>query len=194
MKGLSLGLNLALLLALLGFSLPQQALGQELESAVQEDLFVQTTPEESEEPEEPDDEDNTEATDDTEEAEEETLRIVVTGEEGSRYIEPNASTATRTDTPLREIPQSIQIIPQEVLEDQQVIRLNDALRNASGVVSSSLDQRGQKFILRGFNGAAILRDGFRLLDAGGGNSGFQELSNVEQIEVLKGPASILSGA
>ena len=191
MKGESLGLNLTLLLAVLGFMLPQQALGQELESFVQEELLVQTVPEESEEAEEPDDEVNTEATDD---AEEETLRIVVTGEEASRYIEPNASTATRTDTPLRETPQSIQVIPREVLEDQQVIRLNDALRNASGVVSSSLDQRGQRFIIRGFNDAAILRDGFRLLNAGTGNVGFQELTNIEQIEVLKGPASILSGA
>ena len=61
------------------------------------------------------------------------LRIVVTGEEGSRYAEPNATTATRTDTPLRDIPQSIQVIPRQVLKDQQVTRLSDALRNASGV-------------------------------------------------------------
>ena len=61
----------------------------------------------------------------------ETLRLVVTGEEGSRYVEPNAATATRTDTPLRDIPQSIQVVPREVLEDQQVITLGDALRNVS---------------------------------------------------------------
>ncbi|MEM7061898.1 MAG: AMIN domain-containing protein [Cyanobacteria bacterium P01_B01_bin.77] len=61
------------------------------------------------------------------------LRLVVTGEEGSEYFEPNATTATRTDIPLRDVPQSIQVIPREVLEDQQVIRLEDALRNVSGV-------------------------------------------------------------
>lgn len=123
------------------------------------------------------------------------LQIVVTGEEGSRYLAPSASTATRTDTPLDQIPQSIQVIPQSVLEDQQVFRLNDALRNASGVVSSSLDQRGPRFIVRGFNSAEIVRDGFRLLNAGGsGNVGYQELSNIEQIEVLRGPASVISGA
>ncbi|MEO0537495.1 MAG: TonB-dependent siderophore receptor [Cyanobacteria bacterium P01_A01_bin.123] len=122
------------------------------------------------------------------------LQIVVTGEEGSRYLAPSASTATRTDTPLDQIPQSIQVIPQAVLEDQQVFRLNDALRNASGVVSSSLDQRGPRFIVRGFDGAEIVRDGFRLLDAGSGNVGYQELSNIEQIEVLRGPASVITGA
>ncbi|MEM9809205.1 MAG: TonB-dependent siderophore receptor, partial [Cyanobacteria bacterium P01_D01_bin.56] len=125
---------------------------------------------------------------------EEPLRLVVTGEETSRYVVPAASTATRTDTPLDEIPQSIQVIPEEVLEDQQVIRLNDALRNASGVVSNSLDQRGQRFIIRGFSSSSVLRDGFRQTNGGSGNSGFQELANIEQIEVLKGPASILSGA
>jgi iron complex outermembrane receptor protein len=52
---------------------------------------------------------------------EEGLVIGVTGEQGgSRYFVPDALTATRTDTPLEEIPQSIQVIPQEVFEDQGI--------------------------------------------------------------------------
>ncbi|MGD1929350.1 MAG: TonB-dependent siderophore receptor [Leptolyngbyaceae cyanobacterium] len=127
-------------------------------------------------------------------ADDEALRVVVTGEEGSRYVEPNTSTATRTDTPLRDVPQSIQVIPREVLEDQQVIRLNDALRNVSGVVSADRTGSSQRFILRGFDDPAILRDGFRLTFGGVGNAGVQELANLETIEVLKGPASILFGS
>ncbi|MEM7061901.1 MAG: TonB-dependent siderophore receptor [Cyanobacteria bacterium P01_B01_bin.77] len=121
------------------------------------------------------------------------LRLVVTGEEGSDYFEPNASTATRTDTPLRDIPQSIQVIPREVLEDQQVISLSDALRNASGV---QLTQRsfGEVFVIRGFSNPVTLRDGLRLVQPGNTDVGFQEISNLESIEVLKGPASILFGA
>ena len=38
------------------------------------------------------------------------------------------------DTPLRDIPQSIQVIPRELLEDQQINRLDEALRNLSGVM------------------------------------------------------------
>lgn len=121
------------------------------------------------------------------------IQIVVTGDQND-YVVPTATTATRTDTPLDEIPQSIQVIPQAVLEDQQVIRLNDALRNASGVVSNSNDQRGQRFIIRGFSSSSILRDGFRLTNGSNGNAGFQELANVERVEVLKGPAAILAGA
>ena len=120
----------------------------------------------------------------------EPLRIMVTGEEGSRYVEPTAATGTRTDTPLRDIPQSIQVIPREVLEDQQVTRLSDALRNVSGVfLGSVINGLGQEIIIRGFNRATILRDGFRQP----ANSGFPEISNLERIEVLKGPASVLFG-
>ncbi|MEM9818134.1 MAG: TonB-dependent receptor plug domain-containing protein [Cyanobacteria bacterium P01_D01_bin.6] len=124
--------------------------------------------------------------------EDEAIQIVVTGEAGSRYFEPNTSTATRTDTPLRDIPQSIQVIPREVLEDQQITTLEGALRNVSGVVSAEQTLNGQAFIIRGFRGPAILQDGLRRND--GRLFGFAELSNVESIEVLKGPASILAGS
>ena len=125
-------------------------------------------------------------------AEDDAIQLVVTGEEGSRYFEPNTATATRTDTPLRDIPQSIQVIPREVLEDQQVITLGDALRNVSGVVRGERIFNGEFFTIRGFSGATILRDGFRLND--GGRVGFSELSNLESVEVLKGPAAILTGS
>ena len=175
MKRSLLGLNL-LLLTIGSLIVPQQALGQILETG------AATTLAQAEETE-------------AEEAEQEdSLRIVVTGEEGSRYVEPNATTGTRTDTPLRDIPQSIQVIPQEVLEDQQVIRLNDALRNVSGIVAGSNDPRGQRFNIRGFDSSSVLRDGFRLTNGSSGNSGFPELANIEQIEVLKGPAAILFGS
>ena len=176
MKRSLLGLNL-LLLAIGSLIVSQQALGQIPE------VGTATTLAQAEE---------TEA--EEEENQEDSLRIVVTGEEGSRYVEPNATTGTRTDTPLRDIPQSIQVIPQEVLEDQQVIRLNDALRNVSGVVAGSNDPRGQRFNIRGFDSSSILRDGFRLTNGSSGNSGFPELANIEQIEVLKGPAAILFGS
>lgn len=121
----------------------------------------------------------------------EALRVVVTGEDDRGYAEPTATTATRTDTPLIEIPQSIQVIPEAVLEDQQITRLNDALRNAPGVVQENNFGGGvDRFTIRGFQGAAILRDGFRANEA---ISGLQETANLERIEVLRGPASILYG-
>ena len=67
----------------------------------------------------------------------EPIELVVTGERDS-YRVPNASTATRTDTPLRDIPQSVQVIPQQVLRDQNVTRQVEALRNVPGVVTAGL--------------------------------------------------------
>lgn len=65
---------------------------------------------------------------------EEEINIVVTGEqEETGYSVPDASTATKTDTPLRDIPQSIQVVPQQVLQDQQVTTFREALRNVPGV-------------------------------------------------------------
>lgn len=127
------------------------------------------------------------------------LQLVVTGEQGAAadYFAPIASTATRTDTPVLETPAAIQVIPQQVLEDQQVTDLGEALRNISGVAVNSTEGRGFQVSLRGFDGASVFRDGFRLYspndngDAAG--QGFPEIANVERIEVLRGPASILFG-
>ncbi|MGD1936561.1 MAG: TonB-dependent siderophore receptor [Cyanophyceae cyanobacterium] len=126
-------------------------------------------------------------------ADDDAIEIGVTGQEEG-YFAPESTVGTRTNTPLRDVPQSIQVIPQEILEDQGVIRLNDAIRNASGVVLGENEPRGQRFNIRGFDSASVLRDGVRLSNGGNGNIGFQELANVERIEVLKGPASILFGA
>ncbi|HLO49243.1 MAG TPA: TonB-dependent receptor plug domain-containing protein, partial [Kamptonema sp.] len=121
----------------------------------------------------------------------EEINITVTARQATPYSVPNASSATRTDTPIRDIPQSIQVVPQEVIEDQQVTRLDEALRNVSGVnVGQSFTGRGTTFGLRGFDNAPVLRDGFRRY---GNYQSFPEVANLDRVEVLKGPASILYG-
>ncbi|NJN39548.1 MAG: TonB-dependent receptor plug domain-containing protein, partial [Acaryochloridaceae cyanobacterium CSU_3_4] len=127
---------------------------------------------------------------------EEEIEITVTGTPaGSPYFTPNATSATRTDTSILDTPQSIQVIPQQVLKDQQIIRVDDALRNVSGVVgnfapfgnSEALTIRG--FVTDPYSNGPFLRDGFRTYDS----INIQETANLERIEVLKGPASVLYG-
>ncbi|MEH1836449.1 MAG: TonB-dependent receptor [Nostoc sp.] len=122
------------------------------------------------------------------------IELVVTGEQDT-YRATDGSTATKTDTPLRDIPQSIQVVPKQVLQDQQVTNLGDALRNVPGV-----SQGGQPFsrsilvapIIRGFNSTTnVLTDG--LQNGTYYFSSFFEPAGIEQIEVLKGPASVLYG-
>ncbi|MEA5600356.1 TonB-dependent siderophore receptor [Nostoc sp. UHCC 0252] len=119
----------------------------------------------------------------------EPIELVVTGEQDT-YRVPEASGATRTDTPIRDIPQSIQVIPRQVLKDQQVTRLTDAIRNVSGVVEGDTFAGTNDAVnIRGFDSFnPTFRDGFR-------ETGFtlRELADIEQIEVVKGPASVLYG-
>jgi iron complex outermembrane receptor protein len=118
--------------------------------------------------------------------------IVVTGEGRGAYRVPNASTATRTDTPIRDIPQSIQVVPQQVLEDRNVRTVNEAIETVSGV----LDGGDTIFrIFRGFSTftTSQLRNGYRI------GSTYQLVPDeptvaIEQVEVLKGPGSVLFGA
>ncbi|WP_335221658.1 TonB-dependent siderophore receptor [Nostoc sp.] len=119
------------------------------------------------------------------------IELVVTGEQDG-YRVPDTSSATRTDTPLRDIPQSIQVIPQQVIKDQQATRLTDVLKNAPGVVVGSRSPRDPLNVIkiRGFDafGDTLLNG---IQDSSISSVGFG--SNIERVEVLKGPASVLFG-
>ena len=113
------------------------------------------------------------------------------------YVLPNATAGTKTDTPIMETPLNVQVVSKQVLKDQQVISLADALQNVSGVVvSSQMASNGSygnaggsqsDITLRGFAASTYFRNGFRL------QQGSRPMSNVESVEVLKGPAAILYG-
>lgn len=116
------------------------------------------------------------------------------------YSVRDASTGTKTDTPIMETPLDIQVVPQQILIDQQATRIDQALRNVSGIAfSGGGDQSfGNPFdsvVLRGFGTDSHLRNGVRI-DSFGGDTEFftQQLANVDSVEVLKGPAAILYGA
>ncbi|YAF93731.1 MAG: TonB-dependent siderophore receptor [Nodularia sp. CChRGM 3473] len=126
------------------------------------------------------------------------IELIVTGQQDTDtgYRVPSASTATRTDTPLRDIPQSIQVVPRQVIEDQKITRVGDALQNVSGVTNAGLFNNYLDYVwIRGFSSdlGSYFRDGVKLNNYYIG-FGATELGNIERIEVLKGPASILFGA
>ncbi|WP_375501073.1 TonB-dependent siderophore receptor [uncultured Nostoc sp.] len=125
----------------------------------------------------------------------EPIELLVTGEQ-DRYNAPETSTATKTDTPLRDIPQSIQVVPRQVLEDRKVRSLKEAVETVSGVVDAGTNfgaPSGGR-IIRGFVQLGNFRNGYR--DTGYNNDSFSltGIGTIEQVEVLKGPASVLFGA
>jgi len=122
---------------------------------------------------------------------EDAIQVVVTGEQEEGYVVDNATTATRTNTPIRDIPQSIQVIPRQVIEDQGSTTLEDALRSVAGVQP---DNNGgniaatQTFIIRGFEQANLFRNGFPT-----SATTPIDVAGVERVEILRGPASVLFG-
>jgi iron complex outermembrane receptor protein len=106
------------------------------------------------------------------------------------YVVPDATTATRTDVPIRETPAAIVVVPEQVMRDQQQTQLKDALENASGVRSNNNDLEGYNFKIRGFQSLVVFRNGLSLGDAGAATF---DTAYIERIEVLKGPASVLFG-
>ena len=99
--------------------------------------------------------------------------------------------ALRTDTPIRDTPSSVQVIPQQVIEDQGATSITEIVRNASGVnFSDASGGRDEDFIIRGFE-AVRFRNGFR--DDSASSRTAIELANIDRVEILKGPASILFG-
>ena len=128
----------------------------------------------------------------------EAIQIVVTGEQDEGYNPSSASTATRTDTPLQDVPASVTVVPQQVLEDRNVRTVNEGVETVSSVApafrSYGNGQVPGTRIIRGFEqattGVANFRNGLP-------DSDFLSLvpiTTVERIEVLRGPASVLFGA
>ena len=92
----------------------------------------------------------------------------------------------------RDIPQSITIIPQELMQQQAVTSFRDALRNVTGISLAAGEgggAQGDNLTLRGFNARNdYFLDGIR--DQG---SYTRDVFNLESIEVLKGPSAVLFG-
>ncbi|MDP1708845.1 MAG: TonB-dependent siderophore receptor, partial [Gammaproteobacteria bacterium] len=119
--------------------------------------------------------------------------MTVVGNKMDSYSAPRTRSASKTDTPTLESPVSIQVVPKSVMEDQKSVRIKDALENVSGVRARSTGNLGTGYIIRGFQTDKTYRNG---LIANAGNDAFSaefDTANIESIEVLKGPASVLYG-
>jgi iron complex outermembrane receptor protein len=120
------------------------------------------------------------------------IELVVTGEQDS-YRVREATTGTKIEVPLRDVPASIQVIPKEVIQDRQVVRLNELADNVSGVRPQGTlgGLASQGYFIRGFaTGFENLRDGFKDF----GFTSPRDVAGVERVEFLKGPASVLYGS
>ena len=111
------------------------------------------------------------------------------------YTAKRSATATKTDTPLNEVPQSISVITADQIRDQNAQTMQEVLRYSAGVRSEmyGLDNRGDWFSLRGGSEGSTLLDGLRLPLTGWYGVVRNEPYAFERIEVLRGPASVVAG-
>lgn len=118
--------------------------------------------------------------------------VVVTGIRKG-YTAAESSSATRTNTPLIEVPQSVQVITRSLIQEQDARTLADALVNVSGVMATRQEEALLVSpIIRGFP-SEIYLDGLAVHTGPNAANEPTSLLGVERIEVLKGPTATLYG-
>jgi iron complex outermembrane receptor protein len=115
--------------------------------------------------------------------------FVVSTIQDSGYRAGNSVSATRIDTPIKDLPFSISAFTEQFIEDIGALELLDVVSYAPGVTSGAKEftQGNNRFSIRGFDGDVTpQRNGFvgaRYVDSG----------NIQRVEVIKGPSSLLYG-
>lgn len=111
----------------------------------------------------------------------------------SGYVATAAGTATKTDTPIIETPQSISVVTRDQITDIHAQSLRDVLGYTAGVIATEADDRlTDTFVLRGFQiSGSTFRDGMRYMS--NIYDGTQEPYGMERVEVLRGASSVLFG-
>jgi catecholate siderophore receptor len=114
--------------------------------------------------------------------------IVVTGERQG-YAVPEGTTATKTRTPLLDVPQSVTVLSRDQLSDQAARQLGEALRYVPGVVLGQGEGHRDQITLRGQNTTAdFFLDGLR-----DDTQHYRPLYNIERVEILRGANAMIFG-
>jgi len=118
--------------------------------------------------------------------------VSVTGAAWRNYAPAEASSATRTSTPLKETPATVQVVDKSLIADKAIAsprELADVVAGVQPVIGYG-NTASQWFVIRGFSSAGVnYRDGYRSAEV----YTPRDLSNVERIEFVKGPQSVLYG-
>ena len=111
------------------------------------------------------------------------------------YRARNAATATKTDTPLSETPQSVTVVTRDQIVDQGAVNVQDALGYAAGVRADAygLDGRSDSVRIRGSNPDVYL-DGLRQAYGYYTSTTRTDPYMLERLEVLRGPSGMLFGS
>ncbi|QPO19040.1 TonB-dependent receptor [Pseudomonas sp. Y39-6] len=120
-----------------------------------------------------------------------TISAVAEPADSTSYQPPPTSSVMRSRGLLLETPQTVNVVPAQVLRDQQPRNLDDVLANISGITqANTLGSTQDAVMLRGFGdnrNGSIMQDGMPVVQGRALNA------TAERVEVLKGPSSLLYG-
>ncbi|WP_431037025.1 TonB-dependent siderophore receptor [Pseudomonas yamanorum] len=105
------------------------------------------------------------------------------------YNPSNSSSVSRTDTPLKETAQSVDVLSAKLLQDRQVTDLADALKSSAGVQQTVGNRGDVSYTIRGFAVQNTSTNGIPNPALNG-----TPIQGIERVEVIKGPDSIMSGS
>lgn len=122
-------------------------------------------------------------------------QVFVTGQR-QNYRSLSVMGATKTDTNLNDLPQSVRVLTGDLLADAGITTLAGALDLASGISrQSNLGGLWDSYAMRGFTGDPNFGSDFMVngFSSSRGYNGLRDGANTESIEILKGPSSALYG-
>lgn len=116
------------------------------------------------------------------------------GDSGYSYVAKRSRGASKTDTPLVEVPQSISVVTRKQMDDQAVQGVSEAVRYTPGVFGeyTGANNTREQFRIRGFS-PYVFQDGLMLPYGESGQGSMSEPYGLESVEVVRGPSSMLYG-
>jgi len=117
------------------------------------------------------------------------VRDTVTVTESAGYQTAAVSSATKTLTPLIDLPQSVTVIPQELMKDQMMMSIGDVVRYVPGITAIQGENNRDQLVIRGNSTSAdFFLDGVR-----DDVQYYRDLYNLDRVEALKGPNAMMFG-
>ena len=119
----------------------------------------------------------------------ELIEIEVRDNVARTYLKKRTSSATKTDTRIRDIPQSISVITEEQIKDQSLLGLTDAIKYSPGVIAGQGEGNRDSVWFRGNQSTSdLFVDGVR-----DDVQYYRDLYNIDRVEVLMGPNGMIFG-
>src|SRR6185503_14775558 len=113
--------------------------------------------------------------------------VTVTAPAG--YQVPAITSATKTPTPLLDVPQSVTVVTSELIKDQMMMSVGDVMRYVPGVTVHQGENNRDQVIIRGNSSSAdFFVDGVR-----DDVQYYRDLYNLDRVEALKGPNAMIFG-